>query len=204
MKESIKEFSKKYLYNYYFLCIASAFVVNLLIECFSRHSIGDAFSYMIQSPIVFIYNSLLILLTLSVTLLVRRKMFMLTTISLIWLTGGITNGIVLNNRVTPFTANELKLISSTFDILQKYFTKFEMGLIIVGIAVALIGVVIAFFKAPKSKNKVNYKRNIPIFFSRDCKFSTFNTGCVKNKYYFKLFWKYCFCLSRLWIPILLY
>ncbi|MBQ8993362.1 MAG: LTA synthase family protein [Turicibacter sp.] len=176
----MKEFIKKYLYNYCFLCIASAFLVNLLIECFSRHSIGAAFSYMIQSPIIFIYNSLLILLTLSVTLLVRRKIFILATISLIWLAGGITNGIVLNNRVTPFTANELKLISSTFDILQKYFTKFEMGLIIVGIAVALIGVVIAFFKAPKSKNKVNYKRNIPILVAGVVSFLLLTQGALKT------------------------
>ena len=180
MKESIKEFIKKYLYNYCFLCIAAAFLVNFLIECFSRHSIGDAFSYLFHSPIIFIYNSLLILLTLSVTLLVRRKIFILTTISVIWLTGGITNGIVLNNRVTPFTANELKLISSTFDILQKYFTKFEMGLIIIGIVVALIGVVIAFFKAPKSKNKVNYKRNIPILIAGILSFLLLTQGALKT------------------------
>lgn len=180
MKESIKEFIKKYLYNYCFLCIATAFLVNFLIECFSRHSIGDAFSYLFHSPIIFIYNSLLILLTLSVTLLVRRKIFILTTISVIWLTGGITNGIVLNNRVTPFTANELKLISSTFDILQKYFTKFEMGLIIIGIVVALIGVVIAFFKAPKSKNKVNYKRNIPILIAGILSFLLLTQGALKT------------------------
>ncbi|MBQ1786930.1 MAG: LTA synthase family protein [Turicibacter sp.] len=176
----MKEFIKKYLYNYCFLCIAAAFLVNFLIECFSRHSIGDAFSYLFHSPIIFIYNSLLILLTLSVTLLVRRKIFILTTISVIWLTGGITNGIVLNNRVTPFTANELKLISSTFDILQKYFTKFEMGLIIIGIVVALIGVVIAFFKAPKSKNKVNYKRNIPILIAGILSFLLLTQGALKT------------------------
>ncbi|MBQ1769984.1 MAG: LTA synthase family protein [Turicibacter sp.] len=176
----MKEFIKKYLYNYCFLCIATAFLVNFLIECFSRHSIGDAFSYLFHSPIIFIYNSLLILLTLSVTLLVRRKIFILTTISVIWLTGGITNGIVLNNRVTPFTANELKLISSTFDILQKYFTKFEMGLIIIGIVVALIGVVIAFFKAPKSKNKVNYKRNIPILIAGILSFLLLTQGALKT------------------------
>ena len=99
---------------------------------------------------------------------------------MIWLTGGITNGIVLNNRVTPFTANELKLISSTFDILQKYFTKFEMGLIIIGIVVALIGVVIAFFKAPKSKNKVNYKRNIPILIAGILSFLLLTQGALKT------------------------
>ncbi|MDD6760138.1 MAG: hypothetical protein PUD99_01875, partial [Turicibacter sp.] len=59
----MKEIMKKYLYNYYFLCIASAFVINFLIEIFSRHSIVAAFNYLIHSPVVFTYNVLLILLT---------------------------------------------------------------------------------------------------------------------------------------------
>ena len=85
----MKEIIKKYLYNYYFLCIASAFVINFLIEIFSRHSIVAAFNYLIHSPVVFTYNVLLILLTFSLILLVRRKFFVFTTISLIWLAGGI-------------------------------------------------------------------------------------------------------------------
>lgn len=176
----MKEFIKKYLYNYYFLCIASAFVINLLIESFSRHSIVATFDYLIHSPVVFTYNVLLILLTLSVILLVRRKLFVLTTISLIWLAGGITNGIVLNNRVTPFTANELKLISSTFDVLEKYFSKFEIGLIVLGIALAIIVVIVAFFKAPKSKNKVNYKKNIPLFITGIVSFVLLTQGALKT------------------------
>lgn len=175
----MKEIIKKYLYNYYFLCIASAFVINFLIEIFSRHSIVAAFNYLIHSPAVFTYNVLLILLTFSLILLVRRKFFVFTTISLIWLAGGITNGIVLNNRVTPFTANELKLISSTFDILEKYFSKFQIGLIGVGIALAIIGVIIAFFKAPRSKNKVNYKKNIPLFAAGIISFVLLTQGALK-------------------------
>ena len=128
---------------------------------------------------VFTYNVLLILLTFSLILLVRRKFFVFTTISLIWLAGGITNGIVLNNRVTPFTANELKLISSTFDILEKYFSKFQIGLIGVGIALAIIGVIIAFFKAPRSKNKINYKKNIPLFAAGIISFVLLTQGALK-------------------------
>ena len=138
-----------------------------------------AFNYLIHSPVVFTYNVLLILLTFSLILLVRRKFFVFTTISLIWLAGGITNGIVLNNRVTPFTANELKLISSTFDILEKYFSKFQIGLIGVGIALAIIGVIIAFFKAPRSKNKVNYKKNIPLFAAGIISFVLLTQGALK-------------------------
>lgn len=176
----MKEFVKKYLYNYYCLGIVVAFFINFLIECFSRHSIVATLQYFVHSPLIFIYNVLLISVTLSVVLLVRRKIFVFTTLSVIWLAGGITNGIVLNNRVTPFTANELKLISSTFDILEKYFSTFEIGLIITGITLAVIGVIISFFKAPKSKNKVNYKKSIPQFAAIVVSFILLTQGALKT------------------------
>ena len=177
----MKEFMKKYFYNFYFICIISSFVLNFLIESFSRHSVGAAFHYLIESPVVFAYNSAIILLTLSLVLLVRRKIALFALISIIWLAGGITNGIVLNNRVTPFTANELKLISSTFDILQKYFTKFQMGLIVVGIALAVIGIIVTFFFAPKSKEKVNYKKNLSIFAIGIATFTFITTSAIKSE-----------------------
>lgn len=176
----MKEFIKKYLYNNYSISLLIAILLNFLIESFSRHSVVAALSYLIHSPLVFLYNTLLILLTLSISLLVRRKFFTFTAISVIWLAGGITNGIVLNNRVTPFTANELKLISSTFDVLEKYFTKFQIGLIILGITLAVLGVIIAFFKAPKSKNKVNYKKAVPMFFAGIACFFCLTFGALKT------------------------
>lgn len=177
----MKDFLKKYVYNFYFLCIISSFILNFLIEAFSRHSIKASLDFLIQSPVIFLYNSAMILVTLSLVLLVRRKIFLFATISTIWLAGGITNGIVLNNRVTPFTANELKLISSTFDILEKYFTKFQMGLIIVGIGLALIGVIISFLLAPKSKEKVNYKKNLSIFVAGIISFLILTQAAIKTE-----------------------
>lgn len=176
----MKEFLKKYVYNYYFLCIISSFILNFLIEAFSRHSMMASFEYLIQSPIAFLYNSAMILVTLSLVLLVRRKLFLFTLISTIWLSGGITNGIVLNNRVTPFTANELKLISSTMDILEKYFSKFQMGLIVVGIGLAIIGIIVAFFLAPKSKQKIHYKKNLSIFVAGILSFLIFTQVVIKT------------------------
>ena len=176
----MKEMIKKYLYNNYTISLLVAILLNFLIESFSRHSVVAALNYLVHSPLVFLYNTLLILLTLSISLLVRREVFTFTAISVIWLAGGITNGIVLNNRVTPFTANELKLISSTFDILEKYFSKFQIGLIILGVALALIGVVIAFFKAPKSKDKVNYKKAVPMFLGGILCFFCLTQGALKT------------------------
>ena len=70
-----------------------------------------------------------------------------------------TNGLVLKNRVTPFTANELKLISSTIDILFKYFNTFEIILLGFVLILAISGLIFILIKAPKTKEKINYKKN---------------------------------------------
>ena len=112
-----KNIDHKYFKNIYLNGILLSFFLNFSIEAFSRHSIIESLRYLTQSPLVFLYNTFLILITLSIALLVKRKIAVATLISTIWLAGGITNGLVLKNRVTPFTANELKLVSSTMDIM---------------------------------------------------------------------------------------
>ena len=156
MKKIIKSNDIK---NNLFIIVIFALFLNFIIETFSRHSVMEAFKYLLQSPSVFVYNTLLILTTFLPVLLVRRKFAIFTLISTLWLAGGITNGIVLNNRVTPFTANELKLISSIIDIFPKYFNTFQIILLSSAIIIALISLVVIFIKAPKSKEPVNYKKN---------------------------------------------
>ena len=158
----MKEFYKKYLYNYTFLCVATSIILNFVIEACSRRSIASALKYFVNSPVVFLYNSLIILVTFSILLLIRRKIFAYSIISTIWLAGGITNGIVLSNRVTPFTATELKLLSSVFDVMTKYLTKFQIVLICVCIGLVGLGLIAAFIFAPKYKGEIKYKKNLAI------------------------------------------
>jgi len=147
--------------NKYINSILIAFFLNFIIEAFSRHSIIEALRYLVQSPLIFIYNTLLILTTFLPILLIRRQFAFFILISFIWLVGGITNGIVLSNRVTPFTANELRLITSIIDMLPKYFNNFQIIILASASIMALIGLIIIFFKAPKLKT-VDYKKNISI------------------------------------------
>ena len=73
-----------------------------------------------------------------------------------------TNGIILSNRVTPFTATDLTLAEFGLGIISKYLSPFMTSLISVFLIVLVIGIVILFFKGPKFKEKINYKRNILI------------------------------------------
>ena len=66
------------------------------------------------------------------------------------------------------------------DILEKYFSKFQMGLIVVGIGLAIIGIIVAFFLAPKSKQKIHYKKNLSIFVAGILSFLIFTQVVIKT------------------------
>ena len=147
------------------LYILLPFALNFILECFERKSFLGGFSHLAANPVAFLSNMLIILLTLSVSLLFRRRIFVLSLLSCIWIIFGIANYILLSNRVTPFTGYDLKLISAALGVLQKYLNNFQLvlvGLLFIGAIIALIFIC---RKAPKLPEKVNYiKAAVQIIF----------------------------------------
>ena len=84
----------------------------------------------------------------------------MTLISVIWLILGVANGVLLSNRVTPFTAVDLMLIDSALGVINKYFSTFQIVLVVIALILAIVGLVVMFFKAPKVNHKIKYARNI--------------------------------------------
>lgn len=172
---------KGYLTHYATLSILMSLLLNFVIECVSRHSIIEGISYLIGSPLVFLFNSSIILVTYSVLLLVRRKLFAFSFVSAVWLIAGIVNGIVLANRVTPFTANELILMDSVFSILGKYFSNLQIGLMFGAVILLIIAIIYGYLKTPKQKNKINYKKNIPLFAASILSFGLLTQVAIKTE-----------------------
>ena len=156
MKLSFKEQSTRSFLKF----LLAPLIINFIIELCSRRSLGDTFIYIFGSPLVFLYNSLIILSTLSIVLLFKRRTFFFTLISTVWIGFGITNGIILSNRVTPFTATDLTLADLGLGIISKYLSKTVTNLIACFLMAVVIGIVVLFFKGPKYKGKLNYKKNI--------------------------------------------
>ncbi len=149
-------YNKRIIYMY----IVCALGVTFLIEVLARGSLIKGLYYVISSPYIFIVNALIVLMTLSITLLMRRRFFGLALISLIWIIFGVSNCILMANRVTPFTAVDLMLIDSAFDVLDKYFDLWQIILVIIALVAAIAGIVYMCFKAPKVNHKIQYVRNI--------------------------------------------
>lgn len=156
--EKLKEFCNKYLKNYLVLLIVTAVVLNLIIEALARHSLIQSVLFLVESPMVFVCNVMLILSLISFALLFRRRVFAMSMLSLVWLALGIINGVILTNRMTPFTINDLSSLKDGLSIVTTYFSKTTMILAVAGIVVLILAIIILFRKAPKMKEKVNYKK----------------------------------------------
>ena len=107
-----------------------------------------AVKYAINSPLLFAFNTLIIMLTLSIAMFFKREVFALTTISVVWVIFGIVNFVILHFRVTPFSAVDFTLIKSAISVSSHYLNLFTIAMIIVAIFVVLIGLICLFRKAP--------------------------------------------------------
>ena len=147
-------------YSLIFHGILSCLLV-FLIEIISRHSFVSAVSFVINTPLTFLYNALLIFASLLLVYLFKRRLLVRLCISIFWLILGVTNGIILAARVTPFNFTDFKLIKDLVAMQSsKYVTVPEKILIIAFLALVGAFVVYMAIRGPKFKGKVKRFRNL--------------------------------------------
>ena len=140
-----------------------ALLLNLVIETLGRMSttsIWGGFQFLIDEPIVFLYNTLIIFATLVIASVFKRRLFVFTIVSLFWLIIGIVNGVILTQRMTPFTVKDLSILDDGITIVSNYMSTFQIVMAAIGVAVAIGLLVLLFIKGPKKKERVKWKRNL--------------------------------------------
>ena len=159
----IKDFFKNKVYRKnIFLFILLPILINLTIEILSRGSVIEGFKYMFTHPVPFFCNMMFILVSLAVSLLIKRRVFYVTLISSIWIIMGIVNRVLLETRVTPFNASDLKLIDTATTIIDQYFTTFLIVVTLIALCLVALIIVLLFIKGPKIDYKINYWKNLII------------------------------------------
>ncbi len=122
-----------------------AVVLNFVIESISRHSVVPAWEYMITSPWAFLFNTYMIFITFLLVYLIRRRVFLRIIISVLWLVLGCVNGYMLTVRVTPFVAQDFKVVGDALSMIDKYFTVPQMILLII-LIVAILTWLVSMFR----------------------------------------------------------
>ena len=132
-----------------------ACLINFAIEAISRHSLVQAWSYMTQTPLVFLYNAFMIFMTFTVVYLFRRRVFTRIIIGVLWMILGICNGYMLMKRVTPFNAQDLKVATDAVSLINNYFNGFEIVIVLVGIAAVIIWLISMWRRGGQYEGKIH-------------------------------------------------
>ncbi len=159
LKKIFKERDGKFQLNPFVSVLIQALtacVITFLIEVFSRHSLTEGALFVHNHTRAFLYNCILVFMTTLPVFLVRKRMFLRVLIFGIWMVGGIANGVILANRVTPLTGPDLRNLSEGLGVITKYFNDFQIILLgIVSIIIVLL-LILYFFRSPKYKGKMHY------------------------------------------------
>ena len=115
-----------------------------------------------ESPWVFLYNAFLIFTTFMVVYLFRRRVLVRLIMSCFWLLLGIINGVILANRVTPFTGPDLRNLSDGAKVVTKYLSKGTMILVAAALVALLAFFVWVWIKGPKFQGKIRWYLNVPL------------------------------------------
>ncbi len=132
-----------------------AWVLYFVMEAISRHSAVKAWEYMVTSPWTYLFNAYMIFATLLIVYIVKRRVFARIIISALWLILGIVNGYMLSVRVTPFNAQDLKVIDDAVTMLDKYFTGMQGVLIISGIILVVAWMIYMWNHGGKFQGKMS-------------------------------------------------
>lgn len=130
-------------------------ILTLLLEILNRRSGVKMIGFAIQHPFLLALDVLLVLNTLALSQLFRRRIAFLATVTLSWLILGVVNFIVISFRTQPFTLADVLLVREMFSLITVYFTWYQIIFMFAAIAGALALVVVLFLRAPK-RGRVPY------------------------------------------------
>ena len=124
------------------------FIVNILVETFNSRSIVRGMTYLFTDTISFMINFFIIEFSMSLGLVLKKRLAYILTTGVVWIGLGIANFVITSKRKTPFSATDFKLLGSIDDTIEKYLNPFEFILIIIGIAIVITIIAFVWMRLP--------------------------------------------------------
>ncbi len=141
--------------------ICLGLILNLIIEILCRRSFVGGFVHLIESPFVFLYNTLIIILTLLPAMFVKKQNFYFYIVSIVWLGLAIANCVLLGMRTTPLSFIDFQILLSALNIIDIYVKPIHIVLIAIAILAAVYLAVIVYRKTVATRPR--YGKAIMIF-----------------------------------------
>lgn len=174
----IRAFYNKNTINKIIVTFLLSVLVLLYIETFARHSLIGALRFMVTSPLVYFFNTCIIFTTASGALVIKRRMFWYVFISFMWMLLGTVNGIILLNRMTPFTVADFSVLGDGLSLVTNYMSKTKIILIIAAVAAVILLFIYLFLKGPRAAKR-EFKKHIGILICIFAGMACISAGALK-------------------------
>lgn len=123
------------------IIFTTALILNIVIELLGRFSLMSLLGHMVYQPIFFLYNVMILALTLSISLFFRRKALVRAMVTTLWLAMGMANFMVLSYRITPFSAIDLSILNFNLSFM-KIYTNLPQALFGMVVLIAVIASIV--------------------------------------------------------------
>lgn len=118
-------------------------------------SLTNVFQYIHESTFYFVVNFGIVLTSMSLVLLVKRKVFIFSLVTFLWGFLSLANAIVTHFRGTPLMFSDVFLIKEAAKLIDLYFTPTIMIGFVVVVAILFI-IMGLLFKVKSSVKKLDY------------------------------------------------
>ena len=136
------------------IIVLESIILTFVLEILSRRSFMSAAGFLFERPTVFLYNAVMVALTLALAMLFRKKLFALMLVTVVWLAFGISNCVLLSFRTaSPLTAIDLQLGMEAIQMIDVYFKIWQVVLIGIAIVFAVALLVFIAIRSPKYRKE---------------------------------------------------
>ncbi len=140
--------------------IVASTMSTVIVDMFNKRSFVDGLFGVFENPFAFFINLSIIMFTMSVCLLFRKRMAVIAVVATVWIGLGVVNFVIMSQRVTPFSATDLILLDSIDNIIEKYLGPLSLILILIAVIIVIVFIAVLWMKLPKYADKIKYFRNV--------------------------------------------
>lgn len=142
---------------------ALALGLSLVVELLNRDlSPVRLVQFIGQRPVAYLFSVLMILTTLVLSELFRRRRAVLVTVSMVWLILGVVEYMVIKERTQPFCSVDILMLKDAFSLITIYYTWTKIIVIFASSFLAIALVIMLFARMPRRK-RFNFPRALAAF-----------------------------------------
>lgn len=134
-------------------------IMYLVVDILTRRSFTEPFTFAVTSPVIFVFNFMIVAFTMSLSLISYHRYFFYMLNVVFWLTMSITDFVLTGMRANPFSAIDFEVVVTALDVIPKYIGWGGIILIIAAFCCAIALLVLLWKKCPKPSG-FNRRRSV--------------------------------------------